>query len=361
MELVYPNKKATEEIIKEAYNFNPLQYQERNYLIFGDNYGAMRSLLSGGFKGRVDLIYIDPPFNTNQTFVIGQNRTSTISRCKKGQVAYEDEKSDEEYLEFLRQRLILMKELLSIEGTIYLHIDYKIGHYVKIIMDEVFGKENFKNDITRIKSNPKNFFRKAYGNEKDLILFYSKDPNKNIWNDIRVELSSDELKDKFTKKDKYGYYNTIPLHAPGESNGITGSPWRGILPPEGRHWRTNPKEFDILDAEGKIEWSKTGNPRIKKYAHEHEGKKIQDIWKFKDPQNPIYPTEKNSDMIKQIIHQSSNEGSIIMDCFAGSGGTLVSAAQLGRKFIGIDNSELSLSIMKKRLQDFEYIYKEASE
>ncbi|GAB1477360.1 hypothetical protein MASR2M70_21980 [Bacillota bacterium] len=360
MELMYQNKKEKIEIMNDVYNSNPLQFQNTNYLIYDDNYNALKGLLAGGFNEKVDLIYIDPPFNTNQTFVIGEQRASTISRCKEGQIAYEDEKTVEEYLEFLRWRLILMRELLTIEGSIYLHIDYKIGHYVKIIMDEVFGKENFKNDITRIKSNPKNFFRRAYGNEKDLILYYAKDASKNIWNDIRVELSIDELKDKFTKKDEYGYYNTIPLHAPGESNGITGSAWRGILPPEGRHWRTNPKEFDVLDSEGKIEWSKTGNPRIKKYAHEHIGKKIQDIWSFKDPQNPVYPTEKNGNMIKQIILQSSKEDSIVMDCFAGGGGTLVSAIELGRKFIGIDNSELSMSVIKKRLHNAEYTYIETA-
>lgn len=354
MELIYVNKKKREEILSEAYNYSPLQFKSSKVLICGDNYKAMKGMLSGGYKEKIDLIYIDPPFNTNQTFIIGQERASTISRSKNGEVAYQDEKTLEEYLEFLRQRLILMRELLSTEGSIYLHIDYKVGHYVKIIMDEVFGKDNFKNDITRIKTNPKNFFRKAYGNEKDLILFYSKNPNKNIWNDIRVELNNDELADKFTKKDDYGYYNTIPLHAPGESNGITGLPWRGMSPPEGRHWRTNPKEFDRLDAEGKIEWSKTGNPRIKKYAHEHGGKKIQDIWRFKDPQNPVYPTEKNTDMIKQIIRQSSKENSIVMDCFAGSGGTLVSALELGRKFIGIDNSKSSLSIINRRLNGIEF-------
>jgi len=282
MELLYKDKRTCEEILNETCKYTPIEFKKKNILINGDNYDVMKSLLIGGYKEKIDLIYIDPPFNTNQTFLVGEQRTSTISRCKEGQVAYEDEKTMEEHLEFLRERLVLMRKLMTEEGSIYLHIDYKIGHYVKIIMDEVFGKENFKNDITRIKSNPKNFYRKAYGNEKDLVLFYAKNLSKNIWNDIRIALSEDELKETFTKKDDYGYYNTIPLHAPGESNGMTGSAWRGMLPPEGRHWRTNPSEFDILDTEGKIEWSKTGNKRKKKYANEKKGKKIQDIWSFKD-------------------------------------------------------------------------------
>jgi adenine-specific DNA-methyltransferase len=129
-----------------------------------------------------------------------------------------------------------------------------------------------------------------------------------------------------------------------------------MFPPEGRHWRTKPSEFDILELQNKIEWSKTGNPRIKKYAHEHKGKKIQDIWTFKDPHNPLYPTEKNSEMLKQIIKQSSKENSIVMDCFAGSGGTLINAMLLGRKYIGVDNSEISMDIIKKRLKENPYTF-----
>ena len=121
----------------------------------------------------------------------------------------------------------------------------------------------------------------------------------------------------------------------------------GIPVPEGRHWRTDPKEFDKLDEYGLIEWSSTGNPRIKKFADEHKGKRIQDIWKFKDPQKPNYPTQKNPDMIKQIILQSSNKDSIILDCFAGGGTTLECAHTLSRKWIGIDNSAVAMKVIKK--------------
>ena len=302
------------------------------------------------YKGKIDLIYIDPPFNTEQDFLYSENRANSISQSKKNSIiAYSDKLSREEYLEFIRERLILMKELLSDNGSIYLHIDYKVGHYIKIIMDEVFGEDNFKNDITRIKSNPKNFYRKAYGNEKDLILFYSKKTNKNIWNDIKIPLDKSEIEIRFPKIDNKGRrYTTIPLHAPGETkSGNTGKPWRNIPVPEGRHWRTNPSEFDKLDEEGNIEWSSTGNPRIKKYADEHKGKKIQDIWTFKDPQKPCYPTEKNKSMLEQIILQSSNKNSIVLDCFAGSGTTLKSAAKLGRTWIGIDNSNVAIDVIKK--------------
>lgn len=330
----------------------------RNILIYGDNILGLSYVLEH-YQNKVDLIYIDPPFNTENNFYVDGSRCNTISQNKNGVIAYSDKMDLHDYLEFLKERLILMKNLLSDKGSIYLHIDQKVGHYVKVLMDEIFGIKNFKNDITRIKSNPKNFYRKAYGNEKDIILFYSKNYMKNIWNDIRIPLDQKEIEKRFKKVDNNGrLYTTIPLHAPGSTkNGITSQPWRGLSVPEGRHWRTNPEEFDKLDRQGLIEWSSNGNPRIKKFADEHAGKKIQDIWCFKDPQNPIYPTQKNSKMIEQIILQSSNQGSIVLDCFAGGGTTLLCAEKLGRKWIGIDNSIIAIDIIKKQqaLKNYDFI------
>ena len=351
MELIYKNKKDEKEILKKAENLKRDIYipENKSLLFKGDNFDAM-SLLLDKFSGKVDLIYIDPPYNTSQDYFLSPDRANSVSFSKDSVIAYSDRMSQDEYLEFIRQRLILMRLLMSEEASIYLHIDCKIGHYVKMIMDEVFGMKNFKNDITRIKSNPKNFYRRAYGNEKDMILFYAKNNGKNIWNDIRVPLENDELIRRFSKIDENGRrYTTIPLHAPGETlSGPTGQPWRDIPVPKGRHWRTDPKEFDILDEQGRIEWSSTGNPRIKKYADEHKGKKVQDVWRFKDPQNPVYPTEKNSQMLDQIIAQSSKEDSIVMDCFAGSGTALKSAYKLGRRWIGIDSSGAAIEAIRKR-------------
>ncbi len=350
MQIIYNNKAQEKEILDRAQNVNcNINIPTDKSLLFkGENFKVL-SILLLKYKGKIDLVYIDPPFNTSQDYYISVNRSNAVSKNINSTVAYSDKMHEEEYLEFIRERLILIKELLSDIGSIYLHIDYKIGHYIKIIMDEVFGRNNFKNDITRIKSNPKNFYRKAYGNEKDLILFYSKNNQRNIWNDIKIPLNKEELEARFPKVDENGKrYTTIPLHAPGETkNGVTGQSWRNIPVPEGRHWRTDPKEFDILDKEGKIEWSSSGNPRIKKYAYEHKGKKIQDIWKFKDPQNCKYPTEKNSKMLEQIILQSSNKNSIILDCFAGSGTTLKCANKLGRSWIGVDSSCIAIEIIRK--------------
>lgn len=351
MQLVFDGKIGKEEIInkaKEYGKFNQAIFAD-SFVLQGDNFIGLSKLFNTQ-KGVVDLVYIDPPFNTNQIFSITENRANPISRVKNSTIAYKDIMSVDEYLNFMYKRFVLLYELLSEKGSLYVHIDTKMGHYFKVILDEIFGKQNFKNDITRIKSNPKNFDRKAYGNEKDMILFYSKNYDYNIWNELKIELSSTELESKFKKKDKDGRrYTTIPLHAPGESFGITGKKWRDMMPPQGRHWRTSPEEFDRLDALGLIEWSSTGNPRIKKYADEHKGKKIQDIWTFKDPQKPLYPTQKNYEMLKLIIKQSSNEDSIVLDCFAGSGTTLLAARELNRKFIGIDSSNIAISIIKDRL------------
>lgn len=350
MELKFDNKISEKQVLSKANkNKSPFELNYNGSMLFmGDNFEVL-SILLNNFRGKINLIYIDPPFNTDQEFFVSENgRANSISHSKNDIVAYSDKMSTDEYLEFIRERLILLRELLSDNGSIYLNIDYKIGHYIKIIMDEVFGKENFKNDIARIKSNPKNFYRKAYGNEKDLILFYTKNYKNNIWNDIKVPLDENEIAERFSKIDENGRrYTTIPLHAPGETkNGPTSKPWRNIPVPKGRHWRTNPEEFEKMDKQGLIEWSSTGNPRIKKYADEHTGKKIQDIWRFKDPQNPKYPTEKNSTMLEQIILQSSNENDYVLDCFAGSGSTLKAAFKNNRKWIGVDNSEVAINVIK---------------
>jgi len=325
-----------------------------NMLIFGDCLHALKLLLrNNNVKGRVRLIYIDPPFATGQEFRKGRERTGHVSSSDEDEVAYVDKFTRAEYLSFLRERLILMREILADDGSIYVHTDCKIGHYVKVLMDEVFGEEHFINDITRIKCNPKNFERKGYGNIKDMILFYSK-TDKYVWNGSLQDYTKEQIERLFPKVDKDGRrYTTNPLHAPGETkNGATGQPWRGILPPKGRHWRYPPEVLEELDKKGLIEWSKTGNPRKKIYADEFIKKKMkrQDVWEFKDPPYPSYPTEKNLDMVKVIIEASSNPNDIVLDAFCGSGTTLVAAEELGRRWIGIDNSPLAIEVSLERLR-----------
>lgn len=362
MQLSYSNKKDTKEILCRG---NARRFQNKisnttdsdNMLICGENTKALYSLIqSYGLKGKIDLVYIDPPFATNNIFKIGIDRANTISSSFDDEVAYHDLLKGSEYIEFIRERLILLHQLLSPRGSIYFHIDYKIGHYVKIIMDEVFGLNNFRNDITRVKCNPKNFSRKSYGNVKDLILFYTKSESF-IWNDPRSQIPAEDIERLFRKTDSSGRkYTTVPLHAPGEtSDGPTGKPWNNIPPPKGRHWRCAPTELDKLEKLGLIEWSKNGVPRKIIYADDalSRGKLVQDIWEFKDPQHPNYPTEKNIEMLKLIIKTSSEVGSYVLDCFSGSGTTLVAAQELGRRWIGIDQSKKAIEVCKKRLDRVE--------
>ena len=354
MELFYPGKKTANEILNDT----PIcdlygELIKKNLLINGENLAVLQKLREN-YSNKIDLIYIDPPFSTNTIFTIGEVRVSTISMSGDDDVAYIDNLKGYAFIEFMRERLIIARELLSNIGSIYLHIDYKIGHYIKIIMDEIFGVDNFRNDITRIKCNPKNFHRQAYGNIKDMILFYSKTKNI-IWNDPIVPFNENDKEKLFKKIDKNGRaYTTIPLHAPGETkNGATSGLFKGLKPPKGRHWRCAPDELEELDKAGLIEWSSNGNPRKIIYADEKKGKKKQDIWEYKDYQYPEYPTEKNINLLKSIISASSNEGSIVMDFFCGSGTTLIAAQELNRNWIGIDKSDQAIKITKKKIQKIE--------
>ena len=304
---------------------------------------------------KVDLVYIDPPFATGMNFTITQGRATTISNSKTGDIAYKDTLKGDEFLDFLSERLVLLRELLSDRGSIYLHIDYKIGHYVKVLMDKIFGMENFRNDISRIKCNPKNFARIGYGNVKDMILFYSKAANP-IWNEPYQAYDESDIEKLFPKKDKNNRrYTTVPIHAPGETlNGKSSQAFNGIFPPKGRHWRTDVETLQQWDREGLIDWSSAGNPRKIIYADERKGKRVQDIWEYKDPQYPDYPTEKNMELIERIVQTSSDEGSLVLDCFCGSGTTLVAAQNNGRKWIGVDQSPLAIDVTRKRLGQQEY-------
>ncbi len=262
-------------------------------------------------------------------------------------MAYTDNITGKDFVDFIRERAVLLRELLSERGSIYLHTDCKVGHYLKVMMDGVFGAGNFRNDITRVKCCPKNFHRKAYGNVKDMILFYSKadDP---IWNEPMEDYPEEDKPKLFPKTDKDGRrYGTNSLHAPGESGNR--SPFRGLVPPPGRHWANSVQLMEEWDGRGMLEWSDTGNPRLKKYLDESPGKRVQDIWTFKDPPHPSYPTEKNAQMLDRIVRTSSDPGSIVLDCFCGSGTTLKAAFDNGRRWIGIDSSDVAIEAARKKL------------
>ncbi len=322
-----------------------------NSIIQGDNLAVMQHWLLPDFVGKVTLIYTDPPFGNNRSFIINDLASNTESNPKEGRLAYSDLLPRKEYLEFLKIRLHLMRELLSDDGSIYLHIDSTQGHYVKVLMDEVFGESNFINDISRINQFSKNHKRKAFGQVKDMILFYAKNKGKHIWNDARIYRTNAELLEiyKFIEEGTGRRYRTAPLHAPGETkNGVTGQPWKGVSPPPGRHWMFKRELLEELDKNGRVIWGK-GIPRMKLYMDEYKGEKRNNVWEFRDPIKAQYPTEKNLDMVKMIIQTSSNEGDLVFDPFCGSGTTLKAANDLNRDYIGIDLSMEAIKISGRRL------------
>jgi adenine-specific DNA-methyltransferase len=318
----------------------------RNRLYAGDNLGVLRALLNDPTVCRkVRLVYIDPPFATGGVF---ESRT--------GDHAYEDLAYGAHYLEFLRQRLIVLRQLLDPKGSLYLHLDETMAFAVKVLMDEIFGPANFRSWITRKKSNRKNFTRNQYGNISDYILFYTRTDDY-VWN-RPLEPWTEEwaLREyRHVEKDTGRRYKRVPVHAPGTRNGETGKPWRGKLPPPGKHWQYPPQVLDELDAQGEIYWSPSGNPRRKVYFDQSQGVPVQDIWlDCRDAHNQMievtgYPTEKPVGLLERIIAASSDAGDLVLDCFAGSGTTLVVAEELGRRWIGVDSGVEAIATTVKRL------------
>lgn len=316
-----------------------------NRLYYGDNLPLLSSLMNdSSVKGKVKLVYIDPPFATNRVF---------HSRNQKD--AYQDILVGATFIEFIRKRLVLLRELLADDGSIYVHLDENMAFHIKVIMDEIFGFQNFRNWITRRKCSHKNYTKKTYGNISDYILFYTKS-DQYVWN-RPLETWTDEraLKEYTYIEEGTGRrYKKVPIHAPGTRNGETGQIWREMLPPPGKHWQYSPKTLDEMDARGEIYWSSSGNPRRKIYLDNSEGVPIQDIWyDFRDTRNQNvhttgYPTEKNPQLLERVIRASSNPGDLVLDCFSGSGTTLAVADMLERHWIGMDNSKEAITATLQR-------------
>lgn len=294
--------------------------------------------------GKVNLIYIDPPYNTGGAF-----------ETKDFKHAYNDNFTTEGYLDFMKPRLTLMHRLLSPSGSIYVHLDCNMLFHVKILMDSIFGERNFRGMITRKKCKSKNFTRTTYGNISDYILFYTKSESP-VWNRPYEDWDEKKVLKEypFVEEGTGRRHKRVPCHAPGTRNGATGEPWRGMMPPEGKHWQYTPEKLEEMDARGEIYWSSNGNPRRKVYLDQSKGKPVQDIWlDFLDVNNQNtcltgYPTEKNLDMLKRIIEASSNPGDLVLDCFAGSGTTLIAADELGRQWIGADIGDESIKVIRDR-------------
>jgi adenine-specific DNA-methyltransferase len=315
--------------------------------VFGDNLPVMRSLLEDdNIAGQVRLIYIDPPYSTGFTF-----ESSHVGK------AYEDWLSGADYLEGLRQRLILLRELLAQDGSIYVHLDRNMVFPAKLIMDELFGEKNFHNLISRVKCNPKNYTSRQFGDECDYLLFYTKSRNY-VWNHpVEPWPEAEGLREYPYIEDGTGRrFKKVPCHLPGVRNGATGGEWRGRKPPPGKHWVNSPDRLEELDRQGRIYWSSSGNPRRKLYLDEALGRRLPNFWyEFRDTQNQNarvtgFPTEKNREMMGLIVQASSEPDDLVLDAYAGSGTTLEAAGICGRAWIGVDNSLPAVKTALRRLR-----------
>jgi site-specific DNA-methyltransferase (adenine-specific)/adenine-specific DNA-methyltransferase len=333
-ELVYNGKGTEEQILADtmAVPFQPVStfgkngIDWHNQLIFGDNLQALKTLLkmkedgvlvnSDGTPG-ARLIYIDPPFATKREFHGSQE-----------QKAYQDKIIGADFLEFLRKRLVLLKSLLSDDGSIYVHLDWKKGHYVKVLMDEMFGENKFKNDIIWRYRTYQGQVSSYFPRKHDMILFYQKG-KENI----------------FSLQKEQDYKKNIDYQRWGEYL-VNGNEIRGDNYPQ------TDSRFNVF---------------INKWLREHPGKKptrndilyklegftIDDVWDIKavDPKDleKVYPTQKPEALLERIIKASSGEGDIILDAFVGSGTACAVAEKLKRRWIAIDSGKLAIYTTQKRM------------
>jgi adenine-specific DNA-methyltransferase len=352
VELAYQNKAVLSDIIRPVprnfLRFWPkipavVQALTDNSFVLDDNFFVLNELISQGRKAT--LFYLDPPYGTGLDF-----------HSRNLEHAYNDGMGQAAYIEFMRRRLILIRECMTDDGSIYVHIGHQMLAHVKVIMDEVFGADRFRNLITRRKCSSKNFTSKQFANINDFILFYSKGRSYK-WNQPRIEAEDEWVLKEYPKMDDLGRrYKLVPIHAPGTRNGETGQPWRGMIPPPGKHWQYVPQKLEDLDRQGDIHWSKNGNPRRKVYWSADKKRTLTDYWeKYRDAHHQSvqitgYPTEKNLNMIEMIVAASSDAGDLVIDPFCGSGTTLQAARDLDRRFIGIDASFTAAQATLKRMR-----------
>ena len=341
-----------------------------NRLIYGDNLLAMAALLAGddstpSLRGKVDLIYIDPPFDSKADYrtkvtlpgVELEQKPTVIE-----QFAYSDTWADgtASYLAMITPRLVLMRELLADTGSIYVHLDWHVGHYVKLLMDEVFGRQFFQNEIVWKRTSARSD-SETYNHIHDVIFFFSK--TENIYFDTQYsEYDTSYLENAYRNIEEATgrRYTLSDLMAAGTRNGSSGLPWRGIDPnARGNHWKFQISRLDELDASGRIAWPKKqgGVPRYKRYLDEMKGVPLQSIWTDVLPvasqssEKIDYSTQKPVALLEKIIASSCRVGGIVADFNGGSGTTAAVAEKLGRRWITTDLGKPACMIMRKRLID----------
>jgi DNA modification methylase len=262
------------------------------------------------------------------------------------------------YLTMMASRLVELHRVLKETGSLYLHCDPTASHYLKLILDAIFGPQNFINEVIWKRSHAHNSGR-MFGPVHDVILLYAKSP-RYTWNPQYRPLDQSYIDSHYSYVEGGRRYKRQDLTGAGVRHGETGQPWRGIDPtPKGRHWMRPPADLDKLDAEGRVYWpAKPGAwPYLKLFLDERPGMLVQDVWDDIDPVNPVakerlgYPTQKPLALLERIIRAGSNEGDVVLDPFCGCGTSITVAERLKRRWIGIDVTHLAISIMRQRLSD----------
>ena len=328
----------------------------------------------------VDLIYLDPPFNSNQNYAapVGSKAAgaafkdtwtlSDLDVAWMGLIAdeqpamaytlkaagYSHGKGMQSYLTMMAVRLLEMRRLLKPTGSIYLHCDPTASHYLKLLMDAVFGAGNFRNEITWQRTSAHNDAQR-YGSVADHLLFYTKS-ERWMWNRQYTQYTDEYIRERY----HYIEGGTARRFWPNQMTGAGPGPAREIggqilEPPRGRHWAYAQEDINRFEAEGRIYWSKSGLPYIKNYLDERKGRPVQNIWTDivmtkSGPERVGYPTQKPLALLERIIQARSNEGGMVLDPFCGCATACVAADKLGRRWAGIDLSPKAIELVNQRLQ-----------
>jgi adenine-specific DNA-methyltransferase len=326
-----------------------------NKIFWGDNLQVMSHLLKQ-FRGQVDLIYIDPPFDSKADYkktikVKGTRTNNDLNAFEEKQ--YTDIWTNDEYLQFIYERLILLKELLADTGSIFLHCDDTKNYLLRSLLDEVFGSSNFRNEIIWKRSTSTGLSSKRCGTLHDTIFWYSKSESYKFF------MQYHEYEEKYLKrarKDENGrMYIPIPTGNPGLRPNLYYE-YKGYWPHENGYKWTKEK-LAQYDLEGRLIFpeDKGGRIQYKQYLDEMEGVKLQDMWVDINAVNPVaeerngYPTQKPEALLERIIKMASKKGDIVFDCFMGSGTTQAVAMMQGRKFLGADINLGAIQTTSKRL------------
>ncbi len=315
----------------------------------GDNREQLKKLPDGC----VDLIYIDPPFNSNRNYEVFWGET-------KEKRAFNDRhESTEAYIKYMRPRCVELARVLKKTGSFYYHCDWHASHYVKVMLDQIFGEMQFQNEIVWKRSSAHSDSKQGmsqYGRVTDSIFFYTRGDTW-TWNNQFQPYGADYVDAKYSYQERDGRrFKSTDITA-AKPGGDTEYEWKGKRPPKGRYWAYSKAKMEALEADGRIHYTTNGTPRLKHYLDEMKGVPLQNLWTDIPPLNSQaaerlgYPTQKPLALLERIINASSNENDIVLDAFCGCGTALVAAQKLKRQWIGIDLSPTACRVMAKRLRD----------